>query len=64
MSYGYTGMIFNYRAKLGLFNRVKVYALEGFETSNFITSTWHLHHVKKFKKRFTALRYIVKINKL
>lgn len=64
MSRGYTGLVLQYRAELGFFNYVNIYALETFETEYKITCSWHRVSREKYTSRYKALRRIVKVNRL
>ena len=60
---GYTGLVLRTKAKLGLFNSVKVYGLETFDTGDTITAYWHFLKRRFFKSRFSALRFMVKVRR-
>lgn len=64
MSYGYTGLVLKEKATFsGLFKKtISILHLESFETSTTITSSWHKIKSYKFKKSYTAKRFLVCVN--
>lgn len=64
MSYGYTGLVLKEEANFtGFFKKtVSIFHLETFETSRTLTSSWHKIKSFKFKKSYTAKRFLVCVN--
>jgi len=63
MSIGYTGLIIDQKAILGMFNKVKIVSLETYETNTTLTSKWHETMTVKFNSKFKALLFIARLKK-
>jgi len=63
MSIGYTGLIIDQKAILGMFNTVKIISLETYETNTILTSKWHKTMTIKFNSKFKALLFVTRFKK-